>query len=339
MPTPASQLDQVLATTLANYRKKLVDNVFLQNPLLWFLTEKNRVRYVSGGHKIVEHLIYADGQAGSYGEWEPITIEPQEGLGTAEYDWKQLYATIAISGLQEAVNSGKEQMLNLLKAKLMQAEKTLKKQLNAMLWSDGSGNAGKDFDGLAHLIGQNATAVGGIDPVTETWWATPQHNAAITGGSGTDTYDELRAVLTTLYNDVSDGPDTIDALFFEQSVYEMYEAGLAPNVRYEDVAAANAGFTTLRFKQGPIFWDKGMTAGDVYGINTEYMGLVGHKNRWFKQSKFSPGLGGDAAATEAQAVAGEASTIDARYAVISTFGNLTVSNRSKHFRITGVGAA
>ena len=157
--------------------------------------------------------------------------------------------------------------------------------------------------------------------------------ADMTGGS--TTWAALQAQLVTLFNDASDGADAVDALFMEQSVFEAYEAGLQPNVRYEDVRAANAGFETLRFKGRPIFWDKAMTAGDVYGLNTDYLSVVGHKNRWFKQSPFSPGLGADA--SSAHATSGVASTVDARYSVISTFGNLTISNRARQFKLEGFG--
>src|SRR5687768_3456705 len=114
--------DSLLATTIDNYRKTLTDNIFKSRPLLWWLTEKNSVRKLSGGVNIVEPLIYAEGQAGSYGEWDTIQIVPQEGVSAAVYPWKQLFATISISGLEEAQNNGEEQVINLLRAKVMQAE-------------------------------------------------------------------------------------------------------------------------------------------------------------------------------------------------------------------------
>ena len=34
---------------------------------------------------------------------------------------------------------------------------------------------------------------------------------------------------------------------------------------------------------------------------------------------------------------GNATTVDARYSIITTYGNLTVRNRARHFKLTGVG--
>ena len=105
------------------------------------------MRKISGGVSIVEPLIYAEGQSGSYGEWDAIQIVPQEGISAAVYPWRQLFATIAISGLEEAQNNGEEMVINLLRAKVMQAEETQKSKLNKMLYADGTGNSGKDFLG------------------------------------------------------------------------------------------------------------------------------------------------------------------------------------------------
>ena len=315
--------DSLLATTVDNYRKTLTDNIFKSRPLLWWLTEKNSVRKLSGGVKIVEPLIYAQGQAGSYGEWDAISIVPQEGVSAAEYPWRQLFATIAISGLEEAQNNGEEAVINLLRAKVMQAEETLKAKLNKMLYGDGTGNSGKDFLGLKALINPTGTAVGGINGVTagNEYW----RSSTATWTAGTS---KVLGVVGTAYNAASNGNDVIDGIFTGQAVYEKYEAELVPNIRYQDTKSANAGFTSLMLKQAPIYWDRDCEVDRVYGLNSKYIALVGHTDRWFKQSPFSDGL--------SAAAGGNATTVDARYSLITTFGNLTVSNRAAHFVVTGV---
>jgi hypothetical protein len=318
--------DSLLSTTLDNYRKTLADNVFKSRPLLWWLTEKNSVRKLSGGVSIVEPLIYAEGQAGSYGEWDAISIVPQEGISAAEYPWRQLFATIAISGLEEAQNNGEEMVINLLRAKVMQAEETMKSKLNKMLYANGTGNSGKDFLGLAALIGATGT-VGNIDSgaVGNTFWQ------SVVGSGSAMKLGGLRALLGTAYNSASNGNDVIDGVFTSQKDYETYEAELTPNIRYQDVKSANAGFTSLMFKQAPIYWDRDCAQGTAYGLNSKYITLVGHSQRWFTQSPFSDGL--------SAAAGGNATTVDARYSIITTYGNLTVNNRARHFVVSAIPAA
>lgn len=324
--------DTLLSTTLDNYRETLTDNVFNSRPVLFHLMEKNRLRMLSGGNKIVEPLIYDEGQAGSYGEWEQLTITPQDGITAAEFDWKSLYATIAISGLEEAKNNGEEQVISLLEAKTMQAEQTLKNKISTMLFAETLA-AGTDWEGLGILIGDHnstVTTVGGINCTTagNEYWRSVVRDKTATAFADVD----IRAFVAEAANSASDsGTDRIDAVFTAQDVFELYESQLTPQVRYSDVNSANAGFQNLMVQGVPMYFDFDCPAGTIYGVNSKYIGFAGHTARWFKQSAFSDGLSGNTAS--ANATNGNASTVDARYSVITAYGNMTVRNRKRHFKI------
>lgn len=322
--------DTLLSTTLDNYRSTLTDNVFNSRPVLYHLMEKNRLRMLSGGNKIVEPLIYDEGQAGSYGEWEQLSITPQDGITAAEFDWKSLYATIAISGLEEAKNNGEEQVISLLEAKTMQAEQTLKNKISTMLFAETLA-AGTDWNGLGILIGDHTSAttvVGGIDSATNAYWRSVVRDKTATLFADVD----IRAFVAEAANSSSDsGVDRIDAVFTAQDVFELYESQLTPQVRYSDTKSANAGFQNLMVQGVPMYWDFDCPAGTIYGVNSKYIGFAGHNSRWFKQSAFSDGLSGNT--SSAHASNGTASTVDARYAVITAYGNMTVRNRKRHFKI------
>jgi hypothetical protein len=321
--------DSLLATTLANHAPKLVDNIFQSRVLLWWLTEKNKVDKKGGGHKIVTPLIYAQGSAGSYGEWDAITIAPQDGLTAAEFAWKQLQAGIAISGLEEAQNSGDEAVINLLEAKVMQAEETLKESLNVMLFGDGTGNSSKDFGGLALLVNDESGSldtVGGINCATagnEYWRSTVLDKTAVVLANV-----DTQAWFTNATNSSSKGNDVTDGIFTSQLVFELHEASLLPQARFVNKTAVDAGFTNLLHKGCPIYWDFEAPAGTAFGLNSKYIKLVGHKDRWFKQSPFSQGL--------SSATGGNGTVVDARYALITTYGNLTVSNRKRQWKIHNI---
>jgi hypothetical protein len=331
--SPNPNFNTILSTTLDNYRKSLTDNVFNSRPLLWYLTEKKRRRMLNGGVKIVEPLIHAEGQSDTYGEWEQLSIVPQQGISAAEFPWKAVFASIAISGLEEAQNNGKEAIVNLLEAKIMQAEETLKSKLSTMAYGDGTGNSGKDWLGLDVLI-DDAAPVGGIDPGDpgSEFWASYVEDFTGTASPAEWFEKELR----TAVNSTGDtGKDRVDGIFTGQDVYELYESLLTPNVRYSDAKSANLGFQNLMFKQIPLYFDYDCPAGHVFGVNSKYVGVVGHSDRWFKQSKFTDGLSGNT--SSAHASNGNASTVDARYALITTYGNMTIRNRRRCFKLTGVG--
>jgi hypothetical protein len=309
MPGNAN-FDALLSTTLANYRSQLTDNVFTARPLTYTLMDKGRIRMLNGGTKIVEPLIYGESTTvKSYSDYDSISLTPQTGISAAEYDWKQYAASISISGIEEAKNNGEAEIINLLEAKIMQAEESMREGFNRMFFADGTGNSGKDWNGLGNLVESSGT-VGGID-------------RAGTGNSFWQSYEENTATALTLaqmataYNTVSVGNDHPDTILTSQTLFEKYESLLQPQLRYTDTKTADAGFQNLLFKAAPIMYDVHCNAGTMFFLNTKYITLVGHSSKWFQQTEFI-----------------RPEDLDARYALIMCYGNLTVRNCKKQGKLT-----
>ena len=304
--------NSLLSTTLQNYQPTLVDNIFKDLVLLSHLNEKGRVRVEEGGTQIIEPLMYAvNDTVATYSGYDTIDLTPQEGITAAEYDWKQMAASIAISGIEEAKNRGTEAIIKLLNAKIMQAEMSLKTTLNEQLFGTPSvAPAAKDFNGLGNIIGTQNNTVGGIDATTNTWWNPTQAT----------TMDATLSLvnMADVYNRASKGSDVPDLIITNTSLFEKYESLLTNNVRYQDVAKANAGFTNLMFKQTPIVFDLELAVeaddAPMYFLNTKYLKLTGMNGYWYTTTDFMNGT-----------VAG----VDARYALVLAYGNLTCSNRAR----------
>ena len=306
----------LLSTTLQNYQPTLVDNIFKDLVLLNHLNERGRVQVEEGGTSIVEPLMYAvNNTVASYAGYDTIDLTPQDGISAAEYQWKQMAASIAISGIEEAKNRGTEAIIKLLNAKIQQSEMSLNSSLNTMLYSNGTGNGGKDFNGLGNIVGTQNNTVGGIDSTTNTWWNPTQ---ATSMGATLSLVN-----MADVYNRASKGSDVADLIVTNNSLYEKYESLLTPNVRYQDVAKANAGFQNLMFKQTPMVFDLALatdaTDAPMYFLNTKYLKLTGMTGHWFATTDFQKGT-----------VAG----VDARYALVMAFGELTCSNRSRQGYMT-----
>lgn len=307
---PNVNYDEILSTTLANHMPKLVDNVFSARPLVYFLKQAGQVRTIAGGAKIVLPLLYGQNStAGSYASYDSIDIDPQTGITSAEYSWKQYAASIVISGIEEAQNSSEEQIIDLLEAKTFQAEETITEKFDEMfITGDGTGNGGKDWLGLEALVKDSTGTVGGIDASTDTWW-----QSYVEGTAGALTLADLR----TGYNSVSVGNDQPNVVLTTQALFEAYEDLLQPQERFMDSKTADGGFQNLLFKGAPVVYDNYVTAGDVFFLNTKYIRLVGHSDNWFKPTPFV-----------------RPNNKDARYAQILCYGELTVSNRSRQGVLT-----
>jgi hypothetical protein len=302
--------DALLSTTLANYRDQLTDNIFTARPLTYFLQDKGRIRMLNGGTKIVEPLIYGQNSTvASYSGYDSIALTAQDGISAAEYDWKQYAASIAISGIEEAKNNGEQEIINLLEAKIMQAEESMREGFNQMFFGDGTGNSGKNWNGLGNIVEASGT-VGGINRATagNEYWRSYEENTA---GALT------LAQLSTAYNSVSVGNDHPDMVLTTQTLFEKYEALLQPQLRYTDTKTADAGFQNLLFKAAPVVYDEHCTAGVVYFLNSKYLTLVGHSGKWFAQTDFV-----------------RPENLDARYALIMCYGNLTCRNAAKQGKLT-----
>lgn len=302
--------DAILSTTLENHRSQLVDNVFSARPLAFFLKQAGQIRMVGGGTKIVTPLIYArNSTAKPYRMYDTLDTTPQDGISAAEYNWGQFSASITIAGLEEAVNSGEEQVIDLLEAKVMQAEESITEVFDEMFLDNKATSQNvKEWNGLGHLVAQNSNPVGGINPSTNNWW-----KSHIDSTSAKLTVKKMR----TAYHTVSVGNDKPNLILTTQAGYELYEEEMYGKLQYTDTRARDAGFTNLLYSAAPVVMDNNVSAGHMYMLNTKYLRLVGHKDVWFKPTPFI-----------------RPSNQDARYAQILAYGNLTVSNRARQAVIT-----
>jgi len=307
-----TNFDTLLSTTLHNYRKTLEDNIFSARPLVYWLKRKDKIRTIDGGVKIVVPLIYAlNSTAGSYAGYDTLDTTPQDGISAAEYPWKQYAASIAISGIEEAQNNGEEAIIDLLEAKIMQAEETIAENMDSMFFSDGSGNSGKDWWGLGAVVEASNPSVanyGNIDRSTETWWQSYEENTSTA---------LTVPLMATAYNTTSKGNDHPDYIITTQTLFEKYEQALTPSLRYTDNKSADAGFQNLLYKDAPVFYDTYCTSGVMYFLNSKYLKLVGHKDKWFVNTEFR-----------------RPPDQDARYAQIIAYGQLTASNCKRLGKLT-----
>ncbi len=305
--------DTILSTTLAHHIPKLVDNVFTARPFFYFLKQAGQIKMVGGGHKIVQPLMTGlNSSAASYSGYDQLNITAQDGITAAEFPWKQYAASIVISGIEEAKNRSEEEIIDLLEAKTAQAEHTIIEKLDQMLITgDGTGNSGKDWAGIKTLVAghPNDTTIGGINPTTNSYWASYREATAEVLSLGK---------MSTAYNTVSEGADQPNMILTTQALYEKYEALLQPQLRFADAGTADAGFQNLLFKGAPVLYDSYVDAGYMYFLNTKYLRLVGHSDNWFRPTPFV-----------------RPNDRDARYAQILLYGNLTVSNRNRQGVLTG----
>jgi len=314
-----TSFDEILTTTLKNYVPRLTDNIFSARPLFYALTNGQTIRRIGGGAKIVVPVLgKTNATAASYAGTGTISTAASDGMTAAEFDWKQYAVTVTISGIEEAKNSGEEQIIDLLEGKIFQAQESVIQNMNSMLFGAASGT---DWNGIQDVVG-NSNTFGGIDSSDgdNAWWRSTINDHAEANLS-------LNA-MGSLYNTISEGNDQPTIIITSQLGYEAYEALLTNNVRYTDTDMANSGFQNLMFKGAPVVFDDdipdGTTAGSgrMYMLNTKYIQLVAHSDVWFKPTPFV-----------------RPTNQDAVFSQILCYGQLTASNRKRQGLLDDIGDA
>lgn len=265
--------DQISGITEKKFIKKLADNVFDSNPGLQRLKKKG-LEKLDGGTSIMVPLNYATTSAsGWYTGGDTLSTADNENITAAEYAWKQIYANISVTRLDELKNSGDAQKIALVKSKIQIAEKTIIDSMGTALYNDGTTlNAPA---GLRSIVG-TANTVGGISQSTNSWWASQVDSTTTTFSI---------AALQTQFNACAVDNDQPTVILATRANYNRYYAALQPQQRFMDSESAKGGFSSLMFNGVPFLSDSHCPANHIFLINENYLHLFVHKD---EDMRFEP---------------------------------------------------
>lgn len=303
--------DQIVATTMRNYWApggKAVDNIFKRTAALSWLKDKGKIDFQGGTNAVAPVMGVKNSTFQVYSGYDALTPAHGEELITAaEYNWKQAAIFIPMSGIEEAKNSGKSQVISLLKAKTENAESTAAEAFETMLLTlDGTGNSGKDWGGLPLLVGDHnssITTVGGIDCTTDTWWRSSVNTVSAT---------LTLPLLSNAYNTVSWAGDACDFEITTQALWEKYEGLLQPQQRFMDPKTAEAGFSNLLHRGAKVVWSDIMPSTKWYFLNSNHIKLAVLTGNWMKFRGFI-----------------QPYDRDAKYGLVTNYGNFITNERRK----------
>lgn len=294
----ALPFDTITATTLQLIRRRLADNIFKANNFAAWMLMRGRVQLASGGKFIQEPLMYAtNNTVKPYRGYEKLNVAPTDELTAAQFAWRQLAVSIGISGLEELENDGPQAVFNVLRAKIENAEMSLKQHFGEkLLAATATKDITRDFLGLDELIEDetpaNQSTLGGIDRQTEQWWANKYIEKDVSMGSSSTTI--LYEHMTNAYHQIKvNHPVAVDLILTEQDIYERYENDARDKLRLTDNRLADMGFENIKFKGATMMWSEdikvpsvGADRSLIYFISTEFLRIMLHRRRNFVMSNF-----------------------------------------------------
>lgn len=316
-----ANVSDIVATTIEFRSTKLADNVTNNNALLLKMKERGNVKTFTGGSIITESIMYNDtatANAGSYSGYDIIDITPNSPISYAEYDIKQYAAAVSINGLEMLQNAGKEQIIDLLEGRIEVAEAQLMNDISAGIYSNGTGNGGKDITGLALAVATSPSTgtYGGINRANYSFWRNIAFDATTDGGAAA-TSANIQSYMNRVAVQLVRGTDRPDMIVAGNNYYRLYLESLQAIQRITSESSAGAGFTSLKyFGAGfncDVFLDGGiggqLNTNRMYFLNTKYLKFRPHRER-----NFVP-IGGDRQSVNQ----------DAMVRLIGWAGNLTCS--------------
>lgn len=290
-----SSYSDILATTIESRSRELADNVTNNNALLAKLRMRGNVRPVSGGSVILEEIMYNDtttANVNSYSGYEAINIQPNSPISAAQFNMKQYAAAVTMSGLEMLQNSGRERMIDLMEGRLKVAEAQLMNRIATDIYGDGTGNGGKNIDGLQAAVSSSATGTyGGISRTTWTFWANQRFRCTTTGGA-TVTASNIQTYLNRATALAVRNNDSPDLYVMDNVMWGFFTASMQAIQRVMDERMAGLGFATMKYWSGgtdaTIVLDGGLTGSDThvgstiaYLLNTKYLSFRPHRDRNF----------------------------------------------------------
>lgn len=274
MAGPNSNWDQISAITEKYFVPKLEDNIFKATPLMARMYKK--VKKAQGGTKVLVPLNYAQATAvGWYNGADTLDNTDNDVITSAEFDWKQLYASISVSRRDELINGGQAAKVDFVKSKMQIAEKSMKDTLAVGVWN--AGTTTNAILGIRAFLSVSAT-YGGISQTAYSF-----HQANI--DSTTTTFSI--PLLQTQWAATSVNGESPSVILSGSARYTSYYNSLQPQQRFMDSESAKGGFTSLMFNGVPWLVDSKAPSTHVVGLNEDYLSLIGHSDEWFRFEAFA----------------------------------------------------
>jgi hypothetical protein len=222
-----------------------------------------------------------------YSGYDTVNIAPSDVITSAEYNIKQSSVAVTISGLEQLQNSGVERMIDLLEARIGNAEKTMVNNIASDCYSDGTASGGKQIGGLALLVSTTPTTgtVGGISRSLWPFWQNVKYSG-VTNGGGATSASNIQSYMNSVWVQLVRNQDRPDLIVSDNNYWTFYLSSLQAIQRITQVSTGEAGFTSLKYMSADVMLDGGFggfaPANTMYFLNTDYIFFRPHRDRNFE---------------------------------------------------------
>lgn len=279
----ALSIDEANAVSGKYFDKTITSQVYDESPLWTRLKSKNKVTW-DGGTQIQFPIRYKEaGVAEAVGPRSQIAYMAKETRTGAVLDWAYYVSKGIISWDERAKNSGKAQIINLIKDKTEEMNQDLFE-----LFSDGlyaTTQSSLAIQALVTIIGTTASTYAGISQSDATEWYSPAIDTTTTrlvlyGTSGS---------LSAMVNSATFGKNRPDLIITTRNLFSKFESLVEPQKQYSGESdLAKAGFSSVKFHDIDVVADAHCPTGAMFLLDTGNLEMRYHPDFNFKVSDWTP---------------------------------------------------
>ena len=264
LPLDNRQINNIVSTTLDAKRKETTDLFFKSNVFFVRMYQKGKIK-VKGGEQITVPIVYDKLPGGSYGRGDTFGTAIPEFLTEIRLQWKRNRAEMAMDGLDQKKNQGAAKLIDLTSVMIDNARLSLADRVGTQLFGDGTGNGGKDIDGLKIAVSDTGT-YGGITRESDLQGTAIKATINTTGGPFSKT------MVQTSFGDATRGAAHPDLILSDQTIYNKMWERTEPQQRHASDDLAKVGFKNgFQFNGADWQVDSHVPSGTIYLLNTDYI--------------------------------------------------------------------
>lgn len=309
MSLPFTEIDSFCRTKVLPV---LVDNIFYSNITL-FRFFKKALKW-RGGTKIEAEIEYAkNSNAEAYAGSTNLTIDNVEIATKASLPPRQYNCAIVITGIDIEKNKGDAAILDLVKARMKNAGKSIKDIMGTDFFAT---QTGVKMDGVGGVFAATAgTAYAGINPTDFSGWKCNGGNGpSAVGGNLT------KAKMDVQWGYCKEDTDKPTLIVTTDTVWGGIEITfIEANKRYEDKKLANFGFENITYHGTPVVADSKCPSQRLYMFNENYLKVHVMPGMNFRFIPFQ-----------------YPTNQDTKIAHLRWYGNLLCTNVRKQGQMTGI---
>lgn len=270
----------LVATTIEYRQGEIRDNVTKNNAFLRHLEKKGNTREFSGGVQIFEEISFqANPNAGWYSGYDPLPTSAADVISAAAYQIKQAACPVTVSGLELLQNASKEKIIDLVDGRLKVAEASMNNLIAQGVYSDGTGNSGKQIVGLDAALAITPTNIyGNINRATWPFWANQVRTAAATITTAT-----VQGEMNAMWSQLIRGKDKPHLAIMDNFWWQTYVGSLQAIQRFTESHEADLGFPVIKYMNTDCVLDGGIggfaTLKTCYWLNTDFFYYRPHAHR------------------------------------------------------------